>query len=994
MLSAIKVRGARQHNLKNIDVDIPKNTFVVVTGVSGSGKSSFAFDTVYAEGQRRYVESLSAYARQFLGIMDKPDVDMIEGLSPSISIDQKTVSHNPRSTVGTITEVYDYLRVLFARVGVPHCPKDGSTIKRLSVDQVVGQILDEMKRVCATNKLAPHEFTILSPVVRQKKGEFLDLFNNLQQKGYRSVIVDDEVRSLEEDIPLLKTNKHSISVYIDVIHASNKELKTAYFTDGLRVRVTQAVEQAAKLSDGLTILQYHETLTQESDVEAVRKDGRKKYAPTIRQQLYSEKFSCSICGFSLPEIEPRMFSFNSPLGACETCRGLGVVNKVDPDLLFAPKLSINEGGILPFTKIFFAETWYTRLVKTVCDVEKINLNKPIEKLSPDQMKTILHGTGKIYRVNGQNRFGKDTIIQEKFDGIVAELERRYYNSSGSNEDGWHDVGRYMREEICQSCKGDKLKPEVLAITIDNFNIAQIGDLSVKDIIEYFQTNLPQVLDDYETQISKPILKEIITRLQFLTNVGLGYLTLSRKGKTLSGGELQRIRLASQIGTGLTGVLYVLDEPSIGLHPRDVAALIETLKHLRDIGNTLLIVEHDEETIRSADHIIELGPGAGKQGGEMVFDGTVSAIQKTNKSLTGAYLSKKKSVSVPTRTLEDSKGEIVLRRASQFNLKDVSLNLPLGNLIAITGVSGSGKSTLITETLYPALKYHLDGHYGGFMGAYEKLEGFHYVDRVYLVDQSPIGRTPRSNPATYIGFFDTIRELFANTQDAKARGFDKGRFSFNVKGGRCEKCQGAGMIKIEMQFLSDVYITCDVCKGHRYNHETLEVRFKGKSIYDILKMTVDESAEFFVNFHQIYPKLQFLQEVGLGYIELGQAAPTFSGGEAQRIKLADELSRGGSGRTLYILDEPTTGLHFADVQKLLTALTKLVEQGNTVVVIEHNLDIIRHCEYVVDMGPEGGDAGGYILYQGKREGLAKVRQSYTREYLFEKNYKGSSKDVTH
>ncbi len=986
MLTAIKVTGARQHNLKNISVDIPKNQFVVVTGVSGSGKSSFAFDTVYAEGQRRYVESLSAYARQFLGIMDKPEVDMIEGLSPSISIDQKTVSHNPRSTVGTITEVYDYLRVLYARVGLPHCPNDGSPITKLSVDQIVDQVIVEMRRVCSTNKIAPQEFAILSPVVRQKKGEFHDLLDNLQEKGYRTVIVDGEVKSLEDDIPLLKTNKHSISVQIDVIHAHHKDMKEVYFIDTLRPRLTQAIEQATKLSEGLVIIQYYDTQSQQSERQEVENDHRKKYSPTIRDHLFSEKFSCPKCGFSLPELEPRMFSFNSPLGACESCRGLGVVNKVDPDLLFAPKLSIHEGGILPFTKIFFGETWYTRLMKTVFEIEKIPTNTAIENLTKDQVKVLLYGTGATYRVSGQNRFGKDTLIHEKFDGIVPELERRYYNSSGTGEDSWHDVSRYMREEVCKSCGGDKLKPEVLAITIDSFNIAQICDLAVNDLVGYFKSSLPTILNSYEIQIANPILKEILTRLRFLMNVGLGYLTLSRKGKTLSGGELQRIRLASQIGTGLTGVLYVLDEPSIGLHPRDVAALIETLKHLRDIGNTLLIVEHDEETIRAADHLIELGPGAGKHGGEVVFTGSIRDIQKSRRSLTGAYLSGKKKVSVPTREYKTAKGEIILKNASQFNLKNVNLNVPLGNLIAITGVSGSGKSTLITETLYPALKYHLDGHFSGFTGSYEKLEGFHYIERVYLVDQSPIGRTPRSNPATYIGFFDAIREVFAGTADAKARGFDKGRFSFNVKGGRCEKCQGAGMVKIEMQFLSDVYITCDICSGHRYNRETLEVRFKDKSIYDILKMTVDEAAVFFVNFHHIYPKLQFLQDVGLGYIELGQAAPTFSGGEAQRIKLADELSRGGNGRTLYILDEPTTGLHFADVQRLLTALVKLVEQGNTVIVIEHNLDIVRHCQYIVDMGPEGGDLGGEILYQGTLEGLKKVPESYTQKYLSHSNNK--------
>ncbi|MEI6327244.1 MAG: excinuclease ABC subunit UvrA [Candidatus Roizmanbacteria bacterium] len=977
----IKVRGARQHNLKNVDVDIPKNQFVVVTGVSGSGKSSFAFDTVYAEGQRRYVESLSAYARQFLGIMDKPDVDLIEGLSPSISIDQKTVSHNPRSTVGTITEIYDYLRVLFARIGHPHCPNDGTEITRLSVDQIVDKVIDEIKKVCISYKVAPHEFTILSPIVRQKKGEFLDLLENLQSKGFQKVIVDGLPKDLVDDIPLLKANKHSISVIIDTLFASHKDIKEAYFIDTLRPRLTQAIEQATKLSGGLAVLQYHDTLAQQTEVEEVKKGSKKKLSPTLKEHLYSEKFSCATCGFSLPEIEPRMFSFNSPLGACDSCRGLGNVNKVDPDLIFAPKLSINEGGILPFTKLFYSETWYTRLIKTVCDVEKIDLNKSIEKLTDEQRNVILHGTGKVYRVNGTNRFGKDTMIQEKFDGIVSELERRFYGSTGTADDGsGHDIGRYMREELCKSCKGKKLKPEVLAITIDAFSIADICDLAVLDIIEFSKSGIHQILNTYEEQIAAPILNEIITRLQFLQNVGLGYLTMSRKGKTLSGGELQRIRLASQIGTGLTGVLYVLDEPSIGLHPRDVAALIKTLHHLKEIGNTLIIVEHDEETIQSAEYMIEFGPEAGKQGGEVVAIGTIAEIKNNPKSLTGQYLSGARKITSKEMKFEKNKGEIILKKASEYSLKNVTLNLPVNNLIAITGVSGSGKSTLITETLYPAMKYHLDGHYTGFQGAYEKLEGFHYVDRVYLVDQSPIGRTPRSNPATYIGFFDDIRDLFASTVDAKARGYEKGRFSFNVKGGRCEKCQGAGVVKIEMQFLSDVYITCDVCEGHRYNRETLEVRYKNKTIYEVLKMTIDEAAIFFENFVNIHPKLKFLQEVGLGYIELGQAAPTFSGGEAQRIKLADELSRGEKGRTLYILDEPTTGLHFADVQKLMNALVRLVEHGNTVVVIEHNLDVIKHCQYIVDLGPEGGDGGGQILYQGELEGIKKVKNSYTGAYL--------------
>jgi excinuclease ABC subunit A len=981
MLSHIKVQGARQHNLKNVNVDIPKNEFVVVTGVSGSGKSSFAFDTVYAEGQRRYVESLSAYARQFLGIMDKPDVDMIEGLSPSISIDQKTVSHNPRSTVGTITEVYDYLRVLFARIGHPHCPHDGTEITKLSTDQIVDQIIHAITTVATREKLAPHEFVVLSPVVRQKKGEFLDLFENLQEKGFQSVIVDGIPMTLNDDIPLMKSNKHSISVVIDTLFASHKDMKAQYFVDSLRPRLTQAVEQATKLSDGLVILQYHDLTDLATEKKQIEAGTKKRHTATMKEHLYSERFACATCGFSLPEIEPRMFSFNSPLGACASCRGLGNVHKVDPDLILAPKLSINEGGLLPFTKLFFSETWYTRLIKTVCAIEGIDMNKAIEKLTDEQRNVLLRGTGKTYRVPGQNRFGSDTVIQEKFDGIVSELERRFQNSSGTSEEGSsHDIGRYMREEECSDCKGRKLKPEVLSITVDSFSIADMCDLAVNDLISYAKNDVQQVLNPYESQIASPIIKEIITRLSFLQNVGLGYLTMSRKGKTLSGGELQRIRLASQIGTGLTGVLYVLDEPSIGLHPRDVSALIKTLHHLKDIGNTLIIVEHDEETIRSAGHMIEFGPAAGKGGGAIVAQGSVDEIIKHPSSLTGEYLSGAKKITAKVPPLQTMQGEIILKGATQFSLKNVTLQLPVGNLIAITGVSGSGKSTLITETLYPAMKYHLDGHHNGFQGAYEKLEGFHYVDRVYLVDQSPIGRTPRSNPATYIGFFDDIRELFATTVDAKARGYDKGRFSFNVKGGRCEKCQGAGMVKIEMQFLSDVYITCDVCEGHRYNRETLEVRYKGKTIYDVLKMTVDDAAVFFENFIHIHPKLKFLQDVGLGYIELGQAAPTFSGGEAQRIKLADELSRGDKGRTLYILDEPTTGLHFADVQKLMDSLVRLVDHGNTVVVIEHNLDVIRHSQYVVDMGPEGGDGGGQILYQGPLNRLKKVKSSYTARYL--------------
>lgn len=987
MLNTIKVRGARQHNLQNIDVDIPKNKFVVITGVSGSGKSSLAFDTIYAEGQRRYVESLSAYARQFLGVMDKPDVDLIEGLSPSISIDQKTVSHNPRSTVGTITEIYDYLRLLYARVGHPHCPNDGTEIRKMSVDEIVEKIIEQMMKVIQQDKIAPQQFRILSPVVRQRKGEFKDLFENIRSKGFNQVRVDKKDMTIDDDIDLIKTNKHSIDVVVDAISFSYSDTKDPVFISNLRSRLSADVEQATNLSDGLVIIssKFNPAMAgQNSNFQKIKQKITEAVTQSNNgaiEHLYSEKFSCPTCGLSLPEIEPRMFSFNSPLGACEKCKGIGVIHKIDPDLLLNPKLSINEGGILPFTKFFFIDTWYTRLIRTVASEEGIDLDKPIGKMKKDDLDIILHGVDQTYRVRGTNRMGRPTAIFEKFDGIVKELERRYYENTG--EYGAQDIQKYMREELCDTCHGLKLKPEVLGITIDGRNISQFSEEAVYTMIPYLRDTLPKLLTGYESEISKPILKEIIVRLTFLDNVGLGYLTISRKAKTLSGGELQRIRLASQIGTGLTGVLYVLDEPSIGLHSRDVSALIRTLHNLMELGNTLVVVEHDQETIESADYTIELGPRAGKNGGKVIFAGTIDEMRQSKDSLTGQYLSGKKFISVGNgqpRLLETTKGRIILHEASQFNLKKTTVEFPVGNLISVTGVSGSGKSTLIVETLYPALKQQLDGYFTGTIGDHRRLEGHHYVDRVYLVDQSPIGRTPRSNPATYIGFFDDIRDIFASTTEAKLRGFQKGRFSFNLKGGRCEKCQGAGVIKIEMQFLPDVYVTCDVCEGHRYNKETLEVKFKGKTIYDVLNMTVDEAVEFFVSHHKIHTKLQFLQNVGLGYIQLGQPAPTFSGGEAQRIKLANELSHKETGKTVYILDEPTTGLHFYDIQKLLHALYQLVERGNTVIVIEHNLDVIKNSQYIIDMGPEGGDKGGEVVYQGALKGILDVEKSYTGQYL--------------
>ncbi len=950
MIDFIKIRGARQHNLKNINVDIPKNKFVVMTGISGSGKSSLAFDTIYAEGQRRYVESLSAYARQFLGVMDKPDVDSIEGLSPSISIDQKSTSHNPRSTVGTITEIYDYFRLLFARVGHPHCPKCGMEIRRLSVDEIVERVMREIWKQVQDDRIKPHIFRILSPIVREKKGEFNDLFGNLRSKGYVTVLVDGKEMSLNDDIDLIKTNKHSISAVIAEINSMYTQLKNEAYKSNLTSQLRMNIEQALQLSDGLVMLNRH---------------------------LFSERFSCPNDAISLTEIEPRMFSFNSPIGACGQCKGIGSIYAVDPELIFNKNLSVNEGAILPFNKFFFHETWYIRLLKQMAQEERIDLNIPVRELEENKINVILKGTHKVYRVEGTNRYGKPTTIHEKFDGIISELERRYFDNQADIQG--IEIQKYMREDVCPSCLGKKLKPEVLSIMINKKNISETVELSVAELLPYIREEIYSIFTTYEQQVAKPIIKELITRLSFLDNVGLSYLTIARTAKTLSGGELQRIRLASQIGTGLTGVLYVLDEPSIGLHPKDVSSLIHTLHNLRDLGNTLVVVEHDRETIESADYLIELGPKAGKNGGNLVFTGTLAQMKKSQ-SLTGQFLSGKKAIQVKPMEIAQKNGSVILRKASQYNLKKIDAEFPLGNLIAVTGVSGSGKSTLIVETLYPALKYYLEGYYKDTMGKFERLEGYQNVERVYLVDQSPIGRTPRSNPATYVGFFDDIRSLFAETIDAKTKGFQKGRFSFNVKGGRCEKCEGAGVIRIEMQFLADVYVTCDVCEGRRYNKETLEVQYRGKNVYEILRMTVDEACDFFRNHPKIFYKLLLLQNTGLGYIELGQSAPTFSGGEAQRIKLANELSKRETGRTLYILDEPTTGLHFYDIEKLLHTLRELVSRGNTVIVIEHNLDVIKNCQYVIDLGPQGGDKGGHIVYQGELKGLIKEKRSYTAEYL--------------
>ncbi len=955
MQQYISVRGARQYNLQNIDLDIPKYNFVVMTGVSGSGKSSLAFDTIYAEGQRRYVESLSSYARQFLGLMDKPDVDRIDGLSPSISIDQKTVSHNPRSTVGTTTEIYDYLRLLYARIGHPKCPNDGTEIKKLSLDEIVTLTMDEIYKVTILVKKVPHIFTILSPVVRNKKGEFRDLFDNLRSKGFSEVIVDGKPFNLSEDFDLLKTNPHTIHAVIDKISVTNSDYKDPIFVSNLKTRLSNSIEQATKLSVGLVILKTQD-----------------------QENLYSENYACPVCGHSLSEIEPRMFSFNSPLGACPTCKGLGSIQKIDPLRIINPRLSYSEGGILPLNRLLMAETWYTRLIKTVAEEEGVSLTLPLGDLSERDLKILLYGTGKKYNVIGTNKSGRPTSILEVWDGIIPRLEKRYFETASE----WSrlDLNQYMKEELCGTCQGAKLKAEILSITVDDLNINDLTHQSVSELQNYFAHDLPSRLNPYELQVGEGILKEVTSRLTFLHNVGLGYLDLARQSKTLSGGEQQRIRLASQIGTGLTGVLYVLDEPSIGLHSRDVDALIASLKHLVELGNTLIVVEHDEETIRSADHLIELGPSAGIHGGKLTAQGTLKQIIQDKNSLTGAYLSGRKQIPGQILPLQTTQGTLKLQGASQNNLKNLTLSLPLGNLIGVTGVSGSGKSTLITETLYPALKYYLDGTFSDHMGSYDRLDGFHYLKSAYLVDQSPIGRTPRSNPATYVGFFDEIRELFSSTEGARLKGYKKGRFSFNVKGGRCEKCQGGGVIKIEMQFLPDVYVTCDVCQGKRYNQETLSVKYKGLTIYDILSLTLEGGLAFFKNYPRIARKLQLLVDVGLGYLKIGQPAPTLSGGEAQRIKLAHELGKREGNNALYILDEPTTGLHFDDIGKLMVTLKRLVKKGNTVVVIEHNLDVIKNCQYLVDLGPEGGDEGGNLVFQGPTRDILAVKSSYTAKYL--------------
>ena len=929
----IRIRGARQHNLKNINLDIPRDKMVVITGLSGSGKSSLAFDTIYAEGQRRYMESLSSYARQFLGQMDKPDVDYIEGLSPAISIDQKTTSRNPRSTVGTVTEIYDYLRLLFARVGHPHCPKCGKPVNQQSLDQMLDQLLALPERT---------KLLIMAQAVRGKKGEHKKLLEHIRKEGYTRLRIDGEIRDAGEEIQLEKNKKHTIEVVIDRLIIRSE----------IRPRMAESMEVALKMGQGVAYVQIV--------------DGE--------QLMFSQNFACEDCGISLPEITPRMFSFNSPFGACPVCSGLGSQMEMDLELVLPDKTkSLVEGAIAPMSTN--VKGYYMRQMDALVQKYGCTLDTPWQEMPSKLQQKLLYGTGEeILEFGYENMFGQYKIHRIPFEGVMNILNRRYRESESDTMR--EEYENYMSVNLCPECHGARLKPEVLAVTIGDKNIQQVTDMPVAQCQEFFQ----QVeFTDRELTIGRQVLKEINARLGFLAKVGLEYLTLSRAAGTLSGGEAQRIRLATQIGSGLVGVLYILDEPSIGLHQRDNNKLLEALKNLRNMGNTLLVVEHDEDTMRVADHIVDIGPGAGSQGGYVVAQGTAEEIMAVPESITGQYLSHKKFIPVPEKRRQGNGNFLEILGAEENNLKNVHLKLPLGVFTVITGVSGSGKSTLINEILYKAVAsklYRIKGRPGKF----KKLLGMENVDKVIDIDQSPIGRTPRSNPATYTGVFDLIRTLFSQCSEAKMRGYKPGRFSFNIKGGRCETCKGDGIIKIEMHFLSDVYVPCEVCGGARYNQETLEVKYKGKSIADVLNMTIEEAVEFFKNVPRIANKLQVLQDVGLGYVKLGQSATTLSGGEAQRVKLATELSRRSTGKTLYILDEPTTGLHTADIHRLLEILQRLVDGGDSVVVIEHNLDVIKSADYIVDLGPEGGDKGGTIVAQGTPEEIVKVKASYTGKFL--------------
>ncbi|WP_278961642.1 excinuclease ABC subunit UvrA [Mitsuokella multacida] len=929
----IRIKGARAHNLKNIDVNIPRDKLVVITGLSGSGKSSLAFDTIYAEGQRRYVESLSSYARQFLGQMDKPDVDQIDGLSPAISIDQKTTSHNPRSTVGTVTEIYDYLRLLFARAGHPHCPKCGKPITQQSVDQMIDQIRELPERT---------KLLIMAQVVRGKKGEHKKVLAHIRHEGYVRVRIDGEVMDIGEDIQLEKNKKHTIEVVIDRL----------VVREGMESRLADSLETALKLGEGVAYVQI-------VDGELL---------------MFSENFACVDCGISLPEITPRMFSFNNPYGACPVCMGLGSHMEFDEELVLPdPTLSVGGGVFAPLSKNL--HSYAMCVMKAILENRGYSLETPWQELDKKTKQALLYGSGEErFHFRYTNMFGEDKEYFVPFEGVMPLLARRYHETD--SDEMRESYENYMTEIPCKACHGARLKPETLAVTVGGKNIDEVTRMTIREADDFF-TQL--TLTPREMKIAAQILKEIHARLHFLLDVGLDYLTLSRSAGTLSGGEAQRIRLATQIGSGLQGVLYVLDEPSIGLHQRDNNRLLATLKHLRDLGNTLIVVEHDEDTMYAADHIIDIGPGAGANGGRVVAEGTAEEIKKNPDSITGAYLSRRKFIPVPAKRRPGNGKFIEVVGAAENNLKDLTVKFPLGTLTLVTGVSGSGKSTLVNEILYKGIASRLY-HAKGKPGKHKKIKGLENIDKIIDIDQQPIGRTPRSNPATYTGVFDAIRDLFSQTSEARMRGYKAGRFSFNVKGGRCEACKGDGILKIEMHFLPDVYVPCEVCKGARYNRETLEVRYKGKNISEVLDMTIDEAVEFFANVPRIARKLQIIQDVGLGYIKLGQPATTLSGGEAQRVKLATELSRRSTGKTLYILDEPTTGLHTADIHKLLDILQRLVAGGDTVVVIEHNLDVIKTADYIIDLGPEGGDKGGTVVATGRPEDIVKVPASYTGKFL--------------
>ncbi|MBO2518151.1 MAG: excinuclease ABC subunit UvrA [Firmicutes bacterium] len=938
----IIIRGARQHNLKGIDLEIPRNRLVVFTGPSGSGKSSLAFDTIYAEGQRRYVESLSAYARQFLGQMDKPDVDFIEGLSPAISIDQKTTSHNPRSTVGTVTEIYDYLRLLYARIGQPYCPNCQIPIAQQTVEQIVDRLLQFPEGT---------RMQILAPLVRGRKGEHKKLLEEVRQEGFVRVRVNGEVRTLDEPIELEKQKKHTIEVVVDRV----------IVREGIETRLADSLQTALARGDGLVVVQVL---------------GGEGVEP--EELLFSEKYACPQCGFSFGELTPRMFSFNSPFGACPGCDGLGIRMEVDPELVLDRRRSVRDGGILPWANSH--SRWLWSVLEAVCERIGLDPEKPLSQATPEQIQVLLYGTGgENVRFTYRNQHGRTRVYETPFEGVMAWLQRKHREAQ--SDWGRSEVEQYMASQLCPVCQGGRLRKESLSVLVGGKNLVEVTRLSVRECLRFFEE---LELSEREQMIARQVLKEIKARLGFLVDVGLDYLTLDRAASTLSGGEAQRIRLATQIGSQLVGVLYILDEPSIGLHQRDNRRLIEALKGLRDLGNTVIVVEHDEETITEADYVVDIGPGAGKHGGEVVAQGTPAEVAANPNSLTGQYLSGRRSIPVPQirRYTPAEKGErpvLRVRGARAHNLKNIDVEFPLGLFICVTGVSGSGKSTLVNEVLYKQLARDLNGA-NVRAGEHDGIDGLEHLEKVIQIDQSPIGRTPRSNPATYTGAFTGIRELFAMTPEARARGYKPGRFSFNVKGGRCEACQGDGIIKIEMHFLPDVYVPCEVCKGKRYNRETLEITYKGKTIADVLEMTVDEALDFFGLIPKVEPKLRTLRDVGLGYIQLGQPATQLSGGEAQRVKLATELSRRSRGRTLYVLDEPTTGLHTHDIRNLLDVLNRLVDQGNTVIVIEHNLDVIKTADYIIDLGPEGGDRGGRVVAQGTPEEVALNPNSYTGQFL--------------